>query len=311
LSLTGASDSVHDALAASNTGAPFAVGGGTLMAARAPAIHRAVEWSNAPDHPLANAAGLAQLTIAPDGGQAAGVAADVTGSDIWRVDLGTGATTRVTFGGTNVSPAWSPRGELVYATRSQDGLFRIAAVPTPAQDHLFPASIAADGTIAALRTSSDGRMSLVTVTPSRAPEPMIEGPFDQLSGAFSPDGRWIAFDSDESGRRDVYIARRGDPRRTAVSTDGGERPSWSADGRAIYFHEGARLVRVAFDAAHDPHLGAREVVFDRPDARVLAVAPDGRLLVERLPPPADTAAVVLQWLRELRQRLPRPVTAPR
>ena len=60
-----------------------------------------------------------------------------------------------------------------------------------------------------------------------------------------------------------------------------------------------------------PAAGARDVVFDRPDARVLAVGPDGRLLIERQPLVPDAAVVALQWLGELRQRLPLPVSAPR
>ena len=132
-----------------------------------------------------------------------------------------------------------------------------------------------------------------------------------MSAAFSPDGAWIAFDSDESGRREVHVARRGNTTHIAVSSAGGERPSWSADGRTIYFHEGGRLVRVGFDPDRDPHIGPRDVAFDRPDARVLGVAPNGRLLIERQPVTPDAALVILQWLRELRQRLPAPVTAPR
>jgi len=311
LALTGASDSVLDAAADDDTGAPFAVGGGTLVAVRRAATHRTVEWNDAPDRAVANAANLAQLTISPDGRQAAGVTADVTGSDIWRIDLQSGALTRVTFGGANVSPAWSARGDLVYATRGRDGLFHVAALSGFSQDNLFPSSIAPDGTIAAVRISADGRTTLVTAARDGKPQPVVDGPFDQSSGAFSPDGAWIAFDSDENGRRDVYVVRRGDPRRIPVSTGGGERPSWSGDGRSLYFHDGDRLVRAAFDPAHEVHVGAREIVFDRPGARVLAVAPGGRLLIQRQSARADSAIVVLQWLRELRQRLPRPVTAPR
>jgi hypothetical protein len=81
LTLTGASDSVLDTVSTDGATPPFAVGGGTLVAARSPAAHRTVEWSDAPDRPFPNAAGLAQVTIAPDGRRAAGVAADVTGSD--------------------------------------------------------------------------------------------------------------------------------------------------------------------------------------------------------------------------------------
>jgi hypothetical protein len=69
-------------------------------------------------------------------------------------------------------------------------------------------------------------------------------------------------------------------------------------------------MRVPFDPARGPVARGAEALLDRPATRVLAIAPDGRALVQEQPP-ASSAIVVLQWLRELRQRLPLPVTAPR
>jgi len=99
--------------------------------------------------------------------------------------------------------------------------------------------------------------------------------------------------------------------RMQVSTAGGEGPSWSRDGRAILFHEGVRFVRVPIDANGQPRTDSREVVFDRPDARVIGMTAAGRLLLRREPLPLDGATVILQWLRELQQRSPLPVNAPR
>jgi serine/threonine-protein kinase len=317
LSLTGASDDVSmiNALAHANGIPQFASGGGTVVALQAPSTSRTIEWSDAPGRAIPNAPRLAQLTLSPDGRRAAGVATDATGSDIWTVDLGNGSLTRVTFGGTNVSPAWTPVGEVMYATRRPDGPFAIASLAqVPADSHMFPAAIAQDGRIAALQTMKDGRTSLVLVGPNAAPQPIVSGRFDETSAAFSPDGTWIAFDADESGRREVYVQRTGSSRRTQVSTIGGERPSWNADGHAIYFHEGTRFVRVPIDAAGVPRMDSRTTVFDRPDADVIGIAPDGRLLLEVQPlpvTPVNGATVILQWLREVRERLPLPVSSPR
>jgi serine/threonine-protein kinase len=311
LTLTGSSEAVLDALADADGVPQFAAaGGGTLVALRSPSAPRTIEWSDAPGRPLPNAARLAQLTLSPDGRRAAGVIADATGSDVWTVDLDTDALTRVTFGGTNVSPAWAPNGTLVYAARTADGPFTIpAAGSIRADGHLFPAAVAADGRIAALQTTKDGHMSLAIAAPAGAPRTIVSGPFDVMSAAFSPDGGSIAYESDETGRREIYQRRIDSPARTQVSTAGGMRPAWSGDGRAILFHEGARFVRVP--ANGQPRADSRDVVLDRPDTRAIGVAPDGRLLVERQPPPPDGATVVLQWLRELQQRSPLPVNAPR
>jgi Tol biopolymer transport system component len=182
--------------------------------------------------------------------------------------------------------------------------------PARGDEHVFPLSIAADGRIAALQTAKDGRTTLVLLTRDKPPEVLITGPFDEMSAAFSPDGASIAYDADENGRREVYVQRLDTHARTQISTNGGERPSWSRDGRSIYFHEGARFVRVTPGAA-DGGAAARDVLFDRPDGRVVGVSPEGRLLIEREPPSLDSAIVVLQWMREVRERLPLPVASPR
>jgi DNA-binding winged helix-turn-helix (wHTH) protein/Tol biopolymer transport system component len=313
LALTGSSDAVFDALADANGVAQFAAAnGGTLVALRSPSAERTVEWNDAPGRPLQNAARLEELTLSTDGRRGAGVIADATGSDIWTVDLDTDALARVTFGGTNASPAWAPDGQLVYAARKADGPFTIpAAGSIRADGHLFPAAVAANGRIAALEATKDGHTSLVIIAPDGIPQTIVGGPVDVMSAAFSPDGRSIAYDSDETGRREIYVRRTDSTARTQLSTAGGECPSWSADGRTIFFHEGARFVRLAVDANGQPRADSRTVVLDLAGARAIGVTPDGRVLAERRPLPLEGATVVLQWLRELQQRSPLPVNAPR
>src|SRR6185437_4581306 len=102
-----------------------------------------------------------------------------------------------------------------------------------------------------------------------------QGPFDRRSPVLSPDADWLAFASDESGRWEIYVQRVTDGRPVAVSNGGGSRPVWSADGRSIYFSDGSRVMRAAFDRDREPHTSAPEVVFDRPDAAVAAISPTG------------------------------------
>src|SRR5947199_680990 len=107
-----------------------------------------------------------------------------------------------------------------------------------ADGDLVPAAAAGDGRIAVLQTMKDGHTALVIVAPPSASRTIVSGPFDVTSAAFSPDGASIAYDSDETGRREIYVRRLDASARTQVSTAGGERASWSADGRSIVFHEG-------------------------------------------------------------------------
>jgi len=311
--LTGSSDAVLDGLADANGVPQFAAADGdALVALRAASAERTVEWNDAPGRPLQSAARLQELTLSTDGRRGAGVIADATGSDVWTVDLDTGALARMTFGGTNASPVWAPGGTLVYAARTADRPFTIpAAGSIRADGHLFPVAVAADGRIAALQAAKDGHTSLVILSPNGIPRTIVGGPVDVLSAAFSPDGASIAYDSDETGRREIYVRRIDSSARTQLSTAGGERPSWSTDGRTIFFHEGARFVRVAVDANGQARADSRTIVLDRPGTRAIGIAPDGRVLVERRPLPLDGATVVLQWLRELQQRSPLPVNPPR
>ena len=322
LTLTGAADTVLDGLATAAGNAQFTVNNsGTLVAVTAPGSRRQMAWADEPDRTLSGLARLGGISISPDGRRAAGVSIDAAGSDIWVVDLDRGGASRVTYGGINVAPVWTPDGQLLFAPRTT-GPFVIAksaanagaGVQTLLKDdaHLFPGSAAVDGRIAIVKSLPDGRLS-IGVSPRAGADPVLynDGPFDQAMPAFSPDAAWLAFASDESGRWEIYVRSLRDGRRFAISTEGGERPSWSSDGRWIYFHDASRLLRASFTGGTEPSGAKPEVVFDRPDARVAAVAPGGRLLIERQPPSQESATVVLQWLREVRQKLPVPVTAPR
>ena len=147
--------------------------------------------------------------------------------------------------------------------------------------HVFPVS-ASSGSIALLRTLTDGRTAIGLSTRAGGPmQTLDDGPFDEAMPALSPDGTWLAFTSDESGRWDVYVRRLPNGPSVAVSKAGGDRPSWSADGRSIYYHDGSRLLRSPFDPDTDSRLGSPVVAFERTDARVVAVTPTGRLLIER------------------------------
>jgi serine/threonine-protein kinase len=319
--LTGGVDSVLASVGGGDGVAHFAIsGGGTLAAvAMGPAARG---WD---DDAAGDAAGLSALAVSPDSRRIAGVIADANGSDIWIADRASGALTRITYGGTNVSPAWSADATRIFFATRTGGAFGVAfrrvddrspdaqpvAIAGPSPIHLFPSSVAADGRIAVTAYLPSGRTSVAVVPAGGGPlELTAATPFDDAAPAFSPDGRWLALESDESGRTEIVVRAAKDGRRIAVSSGGGSNPRWSADGRSILYDANRRLMRAGFDAS-GPRVQTPETVFDRPNARVLAVTPSGRLLIEERPVPTDRAVVVLQWLRELRQRLPLPVTAPR
>lgn len=319
LTLTGGADSVLASVTGGDGIAHFAVGGGTLVAVTS-AASASTSWG---DGAFAGAIGrLSSIAVSPDGRRAAGIIADGRGSDIWVAEIGSAAAlTRITHGGWNVSPAWSADGNRIFfatrttgpyglASRTVDG--REAARPIPSgTSHVFPSSLSRDGRVAVTTVSGDGHTAAAVIPASGGDPQLLEsGPFNEGSPAFSPDGRWLALESDESGRTEIVARAVGGGRRTAVSSEGGTHPRWSADGRFVYYVSGTRVMRAAFDGEAGS-VGASQVVIDRAGAMPLGVTPEGRVLLEQRSTAAGRALVVLQWLRELRQRLPLPVTAPR
>jgi len=325
--LTGGGDSMLASITSRAGLAQLAVASsGTLAGLETPPAAR-MSWSDRPDADAGAVARLTSIAISPDSRRAAGVIADANGSDVWIVDLASGAQTRMTYGGINVSPAWSADGRQIYFATRTTGSFALAwrrvgdrteaGLSSPPAT-VFPSSIAADGRIALTVIGSSGvppgRTAVGLLDPSAgagALRILTDGPFDESAAAFSPDGRWLALESDESGRTEIVVRDlRGNGRRFAISADGGTHPRWSEDGRTLFFESGRRLMRAAFDPLREPDGQRAEVAFDRAGARVAAVTPAGRVLVRQQQPPS-TAIVILQWLRELRERMPQPVTAPR
>lgn len=318
LTLTGGADSVLTSITGGGGLAQFAVSPAGTLAAIPTVRQGRVAWIDRADANAGPIGRLTSISVSPDSRRAAGVIADSNSSDIWMADFESGGLTRLTFGGINASPAWSADGRRIFFATRTSGTFGIAsraiddrsAGPATfrADSHLFPSSAAPDGRLAVTATLPGGRTAAgIIPAGGGAAELFTDGPFDEGSPAFSPDGRWVALESDESGRTEIVLRQLADGRRFAISSDGGTHPRWSVDGRAVYYDAGRRLMRVEIaEPIRKP-----AIVFERAGTRVLAVTPSGRVLIEEPSGGRDTALVVLQWLRELRQRLPRPVTAPR
>ncbi|HEY7574647.1 MAG TPA: hypothetical protein VIB08_05750, partial [Thermoanaerobaculia bacterium] len=191
--------------------------------------------------------------LSPDNRRAVVVQGDPN-NDIWIYELERGVRTRLTTGAqVIVSPCWSPDSSRILFVTGQS--FQKAEI-----DYVM-ATLPADGAGQgkeiykwAVRTeptdwSPDGRFVLVDrgpigatdvwVVPLAAPDkafPLVESPFLDGNGQFSPDGRWVTYMSQQSGRLEVYVtAFPGGGARVQVSADSGTQPRWSADGKTLYF----------------------------------------------------------------------------
>jgi serine/threonine-protein kinase len=266
----------------------------------------------------ADLAALQDLSLTSDGSRVAGV----TGSDIWVGDVTRRTTTRLTHGGTNVSPVWSGDGAAVYYAATNGAAFgvwsRDSSATSPAKQvisasdrhrHLFPSSISRDGELIAYTESGGltrGDVKVVNVT-SGTPVATIETPFDETNGVLSPDGRLLAYQSDESGRWDVYVLKLDDRQRVAISSSGGRQPLWSPDGSTLFYH-GESPMRVAIDVAGRPM--AAPIAVQTPGGfEIAGVVAGNRVLARRSGEASSLRAVLtLEWNRDV-QRILGPPTA--
>ena len=264
--------------------------------------------------------------VSPDGTRLALEVDDQGNSDIWIHDLARNVQTRLTFGPEpDRYPVWSPDGRRVLFSSGSDLLVKAA-------DGTGEAERVATGLVSAIpyAWSRDGKTLLLqSDTPSAdiysleigagaVPQAVVRGPFFEARPALSPDGRWIAYQSGESARAEVYVRPFPDVDRGRwqVSTDGGDSPVWSQDGRRIVYRRGGQsetFLSVSVEAGLAQALtpGTPRMLFEgqflAAGQRTWDMAPDGRLLMiksnaqERLDEPA---VIVQHWFEELKRLVP-------
>jgi Tol biopolymer transport system component len=267
--------------------------------------------------------------ISPDGRQVAISAFQSATADLWLVDTERDVSSRFTFNdATEFSPVWSPDGtELLYAS-NREGFYNIyrQSVSRPAEEHRlaeaaahqYPTDWSPDGrTIVLTNVDPRTQADIWTMPAAGGPQtPLLATSFNEYAARLSPDGQWLAYTSDESGRLEVYALRFPSGRdKTQLSTQGGSLPQWRADGRELFYLDANRTVSavaVTLGAVLKPGRPIR--VFDVPvDTSIgslhavhFAVSPDGqRFLLGVSAINQTTTSVVMNW--EQRLNAPRDV----
>jgi eukaryotic-like serine/threonine-protein kinase len=176
----------------------------------------------------------------------------------------------------------------------------------------YPSGISPDGTeVLVTRINADGAGATdtyaVALTGGSATRPVLAGPSWEGGAQISPDGRWLVYASDETGRHEIYLQTY--PalnRKVPVSSGGGLHPLWSPNGREIYFRNGSKMMAVAVATAPDLKLSEPQLLFEARYAYAsnvavpnYAVAADGRFIMVKDDPQSNRVNLVINWMDEL------------
>jgi serine/threonine protein kinase/Tol biopolymer transport system component len=269
------------------------------------------------------------VTLSPDGARVASSRIDSTGNeDIWVDEFARGTSTRLTFDpAPDYMPVWSPDGTRIVWSSARDGranLYQKASNGTGSDEALLKSS---EGKVVN-DWSFDGRFLLfmrdtdLFVLPlggcDRQMRPYVNTNVSETQGRFSPDGKFVAYTSNATGRPEIYVqtfptAANG---KWKVSQGGGTQPRWRRDGRELFYIAGdSQLMAVSASTSPSFVAGTPKALFAAPvfgagATTVVArydVASDGqRFLINATMADNATApiTVVLNWQEELKQRVP-------
>jgi serine/threonine protein kinase len=264
-------------------------------------------------------------SLSPDGNRLA-ISRTVGTSDIWLLDVRRGIPTRFTFHpATDLTPVWSPDGRKIAFTSNRRGATEFAlyvrAVEGPGDDELLvavgsittsPTDWARDGRFLLYVVVGDGTGRDLWALPFQGdgkPFAVLQTRFNETSAQFSPDGRWIAYQSDASGRPEIYVQPFPGPARSVqVSGGGGVQPRWRDDGKELFYHApDNRLMAASIDLnakLERAEVGAPVPLFvtqvasapQNASARQYMVSPDGqRFLIDTLTEVSIPITVIMNW----------------
>jgi eukaryotic-like serine/threonine-protein kinase len=236
-----------------------------------------------------------EFRISPDNKSLAVSIRDQTRYDLWLFDFERQTLSRLTHDGRSRAPLWAPDGSRIIYLSYASGKAEIRAV-TPDGSQMtsivvmdnptgYPTSTTPDGRSVAIRSVTPGSASIWLVDIDSGKKHLLwEEPFDEGFPAISPDGRWIAYFSNESGRGEVYVRPlTGRSPKWRVTTDGGEEPIWSGDSRKLFYRNRDTWMEVDISSGTEFHAGRPREVMTGPYINIPGysydVARDGRFLL--------------------------------
>ena len=252
------------------------------------------------------------------------------GTDVWVVDLVSGGRgTRLTFDPATMElfPTWTPDGTRVafgfeppLSWKAADGTGAVEPLVESDGKRRVPHAFFRDGTMLLFEEYHRG-LGVVSLEGDRIPTLLWESPYDERNGDLSPDGRWIAYESDESGAREIWVRPfpNVNESRWQVSSGGGAWPLWNPDGWRELFYVGPQgLMTVAVKTEPTFSYETAALLFDtapyaNPNTlannRMMDISDDGMrflMLKEGRRPDVPDPVLVQNWTDELQRLVPIP-----
>jgi WD40 repeat protein len=284
------------------------------------------------------------LRLSPDGKRLAVSVGEGSSSDIWVYDPPRDATTRLTFGGgSHLNPTWSPDGRYIVFGTITGGMFWTRAdgagqpQPLTQRPHDEPSSFSPDGKRLAYINRFDTESGLTSwqiwivavednggQLKAGKPEQFLKTQFNDVSPMFSPDGHWLAYESNESGKSEVYVrtflqGAAGQDGKWPISNSGGRLPVWSRKNRELFYQSGDQIMAAKYTVKGDVFVPEKPWVWaaklagatEGEGATWFDLAPDGKRLAVEVPvaapvppKPEHEVTLVFNFFDELRRRAP-------
>jgi serine/threonine-protein kinase len=251
--------------------------------------------------------------------------------DLWIYDFARNTRMRFTFGGGAAAPVWAPDGQrIIYRSRTPSFSFRSKPVDGSGTEEMLIGKDFDDASATPYSVSPDGKTLLfgrhgpagaagiyaLSLDGSAKIQPFLQSTFTQWLAQFSPDGHWVVYVSNESGRDDIYVQPFPGPGgKWMISTDGGSFPMWARNGREIFFRNENKMMSVPVEIQPTFKAGTPRMLFQGGGylGAYLGlgnydVAPDGQhlLMIKEKEAPATSGevAIIVHWTDELGRRAP-------
>ena len=257
--------------------------------------------------------------ISPDGSRVAVEISDASGNSIWVFELAQKTLTKLSAPGSAGRPIWTPDGSRLAYTAEPSETPDIAWIRADGSALSEPL-LTKRGRQLADEWTPDGRhliyhentaavtrndIMVLTMDSAKTTRPYLKTASDEFGPAVSPDGRWVAYVSDESGRTEVYVRSFPEPGgKVQVSLDGGIEPRWARNGKELFYRLGDRIISATVATSPAFTVRTREELFrgnftSFPYHAQYDVTANGRFIMTRGPETSTDLIVVLNWFDQL------------